>query len=264
MTKASVKSLAETEAQATIPSYYGSIYTGEQVDKVVGDVLAAEAKNQSKPGIATEGYVDNKVTQSIENVQATVSSVTVTHVPTGATGPSANVNVSWRYTGAAIGPDFSFSFYDILGPTGPTGAIGPTGPMGPTGPKGNTGATGATGPVGATGPQGVQGNTGPTGPMGPTGPKGNTGPTGATGPAGTASITYQQFTSPSWTTAPSGSPGTYQWTLTNSAWNNKYPMVQLFDSNGDTLMTTIRITGGTSIVIFSNTNSGVAKAVVAY
>ena len=228
MTKASVKSLAETEAQATIPSYYGSIYTGEQVDKVVGDVLAAEAKNQSKPGIATEGYVDNKVTQSIENVQATVSSVTVTHVPTGATGPSANVNVSWRYTGAAIGPDFSFSFYDILGPTGPTGAIGPTGPMGPTGPKGNTG------------------------------------PTGATGPAGTASITYQQFTSPSWTTAPSGSPGTYQWTLTNSAWNNKYPMVQLFDSNGDTLMTTIRITGGTSIVIFSNTNSGVAKAVVAY
>ena len=141
---------------------------------------------------------------------------------------------------------------------------GPIGPTGPQGIQGVPGAAGVTGPVGATGPQGVQGNTGPTGPMGPTGPKGNTGPTGATGPAGTASITYQQFTSPSWTTAPSGSPGTYQWTLTNSAWNNKYPMVQLFDSNGDTLMTTIRITGGTSIVIFSNTNSGVAKAVVAY
>ena len=245
MTKASVKSLAETEAQATIPSYYGSIYTGEQVDKVVGDVLAAEAKNQSKPGIATEGYVDNKVTQSIENVQATVSSVTVTHVPTGATGPSANVNVSWRYTGAAIGPDFSFSFYDILGPTGPTGAIGPTGPMGPTGPKGNTGATGATGPAGTNGTTGARGATGPTGPAG-------------------ALKRYPTVgsTTLSWSSSSTTTLGSYVATVYHNL-GEQFVTVTLYDSSNRTVETTIECVGTTYCRIYSNTNTTIKAKVTA-
>lgn len=261
-TKTATPLVQDAEAQAEIPSYYGSIYTGEQVDSIVGAVLQAQQKGGSKPDLASENYVDTKVQNAIESVQATVSSVTTSSV-TGATGPSVKVNVTWR-NAAKVGPDFTFNFSDIVGPTGPVGQIGPTGPMGPTGVIGLTGPRGATGAVGPTGVTGPTGPTGPVGTRGATGPQGVTGPTGPTGPAGEAGMKYLSFCSPSWVTAPTGSPGTYQWGLTNSAFSGKYPLVQLFDSKGDTLMTTIRITGGTTITVFSNTNSGVSRAVVYY
>ena len=142
-------------------------------------------------------------------------------------------------TGPDIIPSFSFTFHNLKGPKGDTGAQGPrgvagaqgakgdTGPAGPTGAQGPAGADGQDGAPGQDGADGITPNISATASVGsgtgtPTvtvtksgtlenpsfafafnnlkGPKGDTGDTGATGPAGPAGAAGAQ--------GPQGEPGT--------------------------------------------------------
>lgn len=164
----------------------------------------------------------------------------------------ANTTYSYMYRVTAVSGDYTTATVTyMLSMRGATGAIGPTGATGALGPTGSIGPTGPVGPIGNTGPTGARGNIGLTGPTGPVGPKGD-------------SVQYLTFDSPNWITASSGAPGKYQWTLSNSVFSNRYPFVQLFDANGHTLQTTMKIDGSNNIIIYSNVNSGVSKAVVGY
>lgn len=117
-----------------------------------------------------------------QTVQKSVSAISLTPGPEGATGPE--------------GPEGPAG---IQGPRGPEGPVGLTGPRGPIGPSGNdgqdgeVGATGDVGPIGPEGPRGPQGERGlrgytgeqgPEGPMGPRGEKGLQGEIGLVGPRG--------------------------------------------------------------------------------
>lgn len=91
--------------------------------------------------------------------------------------------VTWNIVGPT-GPTGATGPQGIAGPTGATGATGPQGATGARGPQGFTGARGATGPTGLTGQRGPTGLTGARGPNGLTGARGATGPAGATGARG--------------------------------------------------------------------------------
>ena len=97
-------------------------------------------------------------------------------------GSTPSVEVDTTNEGGVIG--LSFTFKNLVGPTGPQGvkgAIGPTGPQGLaglTGPTGPRGVQGLQGPTGATGATGLTGETGAMGPTGPQGLKGDKGDTG--------------------------------------------------------------------------------------
>lgn len=142
-------------------------------------------------------------------------------------------------TGPDTIPSFYFTFHNLKGPKGDTGAQGPrgvagaqgtkgdTGPAGPTGAQGPAGADGQDGAPGQDGADGITPNISATASIGsgtgtPTvtvtksgtlenpsfafafnnlkGPKGDTGDTGATGPAGPAGAAGAQ--------GPQGEPGT--------------------------------------------------------
>lgn len=117
---------------------------------------------------------------NVPDIQATAT------VDTGAGTPGVTVTRS----GTDLHPSFAFSFTNLKGAKGDTGATGAQGPQGETGPQGEQGEigpqglTGPQGPTGATGAQGPQGETGAQGPQGIQGIQGETGPQGPTGPAG--------------------------------------------------------------------------------
>jgi hypothetical protein len=69
----------------------------------------------------------------------------------------------------------NYVFWNVQGPSGPSGASGTSGPQGDPGPSG---------PSGESGPSGPQGDTGPSGPSGPSGESGPSGPSGESGPSG--------------------------------------------------------------------------------
>ena len=106
---------------------------------------------------------------------ASKSSTTGTENLVGATGPTG-----------AVGPTGASGLAGATGPAGASGPPGATGPAGGTGAAGTNGLNGATGPIGATGTAGATGLKGATGPTGATGSTGGTGSTGATGPTGQA------------------------------------------------------------------------------
>ena len=175
----------------------------------------------------------------------------------------ANTTYSYMYRVTAVSSDYTTATVTyMLSMRGATGAIGPTGA---------TGALGPTGSVGPTGPVGPIGNTGPTGGVGAVGP---TGPVGAIGPTG-AGISYREIpiNSSNWSTSSNSTDtalGKYYYSITGGAGIGPdiYPIVQLYDSNGNTLTTTINRKNENpnkgAIKIYSNTTSVVAKVVLAY
>lgn len=97
------------------------------------------------------------------NVSATVDDATGTpYVDVETSGPDTALNIS-------------FSFHNLKGPTGQTGAQGPSGETGPQGEIGPQGPQGEQGIQGPQGPQGIPGNTGPQGPAGEDGAPGEDG-----------------------------------------------------------------------------------------
>ncbi|MBR1575849.1 MAG: hypothetical protein IJ654_05295 [Bacteroidales bacterium] len=101
--------------------------------------------------------------------------------PAGVTGASATADANTGTPSVDVSLNngiLVFTFHNIKGEIGPTGATGPQGPQGPQG------ETGPQGPQGETGPEGPQGPQGVTGPQGPQGPQGETGPQGPQGVSG--------------------------------------------------------------------------------
>ena len=93
-------------------------------------------------------------------------------------------------------------FWNVEGPSGPSGASGASGPQGDSGPSGPSGESGPSGPRGDSGPSGPRGDSGPSGPsgdIGPSGPQGDSGPSGPSGESGPSG--------PSGASGPSGPSG---------------------------------------------------------
>src|SRR5438552_2883385 len=63
----------------------------------------------------------------------------------------------------------NYVFWNVEGPSGPSGASGASGPQGDSGPSGPSGESGPSGPQGDSGPSGPQGDSAPSGPSGPAG-----------------------------------------------------------------------------------------------
>ena len=132
----------------------------------------------------------------------------------------------------ASGPDtakvFTFTFKNLKGEKGDTGAQGPKGDTGDTGPQGPKGDTGETGPQG---PQGPQGDTGAQGPKGEQGPQGEQGPAGQDGASYTvkglyATLAALQAAHPTgsagdaWFVGTADSNVVYQWDVDQAKWVN--------------------------------------------